>query len=68
MRTTASNMNFTNSHIMSKLNICHSSNADVYEHEVRIQEFKFALRNVVRHAKKTDTHLILNKLNIDYGK
>ena len=60
MRTTASNMNFTNSHIISKLNICHSSNADVYEHEVRIQEFKFALRNVGVQAEKK----YLNKLTV----
>ena len=42
MRTIASNMNFKNSLIIGKLNICHSTNADVYEHEARIQEFKFA--------------------------
>ena len=43
MRTTALNTNFTNKLIINKLGINPSTNKeDVYEHEVRIQEFKFA--------------------------
>ena len=53
MRTTALNTNFTNKLIINQLGINPSTNkADVYEHEVRIQEFKFAQRNVSGNFKR----------------
>ena len=43
MRTIASNMNFTNSHIISKLNICHST-------MLMYTNMKFAYRNLSSHS------------------